>query len=66
MKTLKYTCDIDGKECDIMEMSVFSGTLIKMTADLQKKQGVFEGHYCSKCTGDIITFIDKLKEHGKV
>jgi len=37
-----------------------------MTAELQQQQGAFEGHYCSECTANLITFIDKLKEHGKV
>ena len=61
MRQTKIFCDIDGSECDANEFSVFTGSTSRMNAQFQLEKGMFEGHYCAKCTKEFLAFIEQKR-----
>ena len=67
MQQIKFFCDIDQKEIQEKDgIATLQGVIVKMNAQLEKQNHVFQGHYCSECAETILNFIVKFKEeHGK-
>ena len=65
MKKIEFKCDIDDKEIQPTELSVYSGTIVKLDKDMQAQRGMFEWHFCGDCTPKIINFVESLKPNAE-